>query len=179
MATPEIINIGALPNDGSGDPLRVAFQKINNNFANLFYTATTVTNFATSNNAPNQVIFEAPVSEFTQGMFQIKSWDPGSIDSIDIILSAQITNNQQGVKFTAYGTTFNGNAVATYDMDVSGSNVRILCSPLISNPLQHFISSQITYTGPNVPGLLVQLDGYVEGNVMSTENLIDISTESA
>ena len=28
----EIINIGALPNDGSGDPLRVAFQKINNNF---------------------------------------------------------------------------------------------------------------------------------------------------
>ena len=28
----EIINIGTLPNDGEGDPLRVAFGKINNNF---------------------------------------------------------------------------------------------------------------------------------------------------
>jgi hypothetical protein len=29
----EIINVGSLPNDGSGDPMRVAFIKINNNFA--------------------------------------------------------------------------------------------------------------------------------------------------
>lgn len=32
----EIINIGALPNDGSGDPMRVAFAKVNNNFSALF-----------------------------------------------------------------------------------------------------------------------------------------------
>lgn len=32
----EIINIGALPNDGTGDPLRVAFTKVNNNFSSLF-----------------------------------------------------------------------------------------------------------------------------------------------
>jgi hypothetical protein len=32
----EIINTGALPNDGEGDPLRVAFTKINNNFSELF-----------------------------------------------------------------------------------------------------------------------------------------------
>jgi hypothetical protein len=35
----EIINIGALPNDGSGDPLRVAFSKINNNFGELYLAA--------------------------------------------------------------------------------------------------------------------------------------------
>ena len=29
----EVINVGSLPNDGSGDPLRVAYIKINNNFA--------------------------------------------------------------------------------------------------------------------------------------------------
>jgi hypothetical protein len=28
----QLIKIGALPNDGTGDPLRVAFEKINNNF---------------------------------------------------------------------------------------------------------------------------------------------------
>lgn len=31
----EIIDIGELPNDGTGDPLRVAFDKINNNFSKI------------------------------------------------------------------------------------------------------------------------------------------------
>jgi hypothetical protein len=31
----EVIDIGLLPNDGTGDPLRVAFDKINNNFASI------------------------------------------------------------------------------------------------------------------------------------------------
>lgn len=35
----EIINVGALPNDGTGDPLRVAYQKINENFDQLFSAA--------------------------------------------------------------------------------------------------------------------------------------------
>lgn len=33
--TPLLIDIGSLPNDGTGDPLRVAFDKINNNTARL------------------------------------------------------------------------------------------------------------------------------------------------
>ena len=32
MTTPEIINTGDLPNDGAGDPLRLAFDKINTCF---------------------------------------------------------------------------------------------------------------------------------------------------
>jgi hypothetical protein len=36
MATLEVINIGASPNDGEGDPLRTAFQKVNNNFASMW-----------------------------------------------------------------------------------------------------------------------------------------------
>jgi len=31
----EIINVGELPNDGTGDPVRVAFIKINNNFSQI------------------------------------------------------------------------------------------------------------------------------------------------
>lgn len=34
--TQRIINVGTLPNDGTGDPLRVAFEKINLNFNELF-----------------------------------------------------------------------------------------------------------------------------------------------
>lgn len=32
----EIINVGAAPNDGEGDPIRTAFIKTNNNFTQLF-----------------------------------------------------------------------------------------------------------------------------------------------
>ena len=32
----EIINVGTVPNDGTGDPLRTAYIKCNNNFAELY-----------------------------------------------------------------------------------------------------------------------------------------------
>ena len=32
----EIINVGLVPNDGSGDPLRTSMMKINNNFQCTF-----------------------------------------------------------------------------------------------------------------------------------------------
>lgn len=38
----EIINIGSLPNDGTGDPMRVAFAKVNNNFFSLFTESSAV-----------------------------------------------------------------------------------------------------------------------------------------
>ena len=37
------VNIGANPGDGTGDPLRVAFNTINNNFANIASGNITVT----------------------------------------------------------------------------------------------------------------------------------------
>ena len=35
----QIINIGTLPNDGTGDPLRLAYGKINDNFDELYAAA--------------------------------------------------------------------------------------------------------------------------------------------
>lgn len=32
----EVINVGVTPNDGSGDPLRTAYQKCNSNFNELY-----------------------------------------------------------------------------------------------------------------------------------------------
>jgi len=40
--TYEIINVGAAANDGTGDPLRTAFTKTNDNFANLVVDVNTV-----------------------------------------------------------------------------------------------------------------------------------------
>lgn len=32
----QIINIGSSPNKGDGDPIRIAFDKVNDNFAELY-----------------------------------------------------------------------------------------------------------------------------------------------
>lgn len=177
MATLEVVNVGALPNDGEGDPLRVAFQKINNNFANLWQTSFQTSNTFSVGNTPAQVIFSVPVTSFTQGMFQIRSSNPDNNDSQDIMLQAQLTNNKDEVKFTGYGTSFSGNSITRYDMDVVGSNVRVTVNPLVDEVLLHFISSQITFIGVEEPGLMIELDGYPTSSVMSTENDLDITTE--
>ena len=41
--TQQIINIGSIPNDGTGDPARTAFTKVNSNFTELYAANTTLT----------------------------------------------------------------------------------------------------------------------------------------
>jgi len=178
MSEYEIINIGTLPNDGEGDPLRVAFGKTNNNFAKLFSTATETSNSYTTSGSANQVIFETSANTFTQALFAIRSKDPGTDDSQAIQIHAQINPAKDAVKFTGYGTTFFGNALASFDMDVLGGNVRLLCSPIGTQPLFHFISSQILFQGEEIPGLEIGLDGYVD-SVMTTEAGLPLSTEES
>jgi hypothetical protein len=45
-----IINTGALPNDGTGDPLRIAFQETNLNFNQVFAAGPVGSNIAIANN---------------------------------------------------------------------------------------------------------------------------------
>lgn len=173
----EYIRVGATPNDGQGDPLRVAFEKINNNFSNLFYTTTNTYTVYSVGIDPDQVILSFPVDTFTQGNFQIRSSITDTPDSQDITISAQITNNQQGVKYTGYGTTFNGNAVTRYSMDVSDGNVNIYVQPMQNEVILHFISAQISYIGNTVTGLNIALNDYVD-SVMGTEDNMEIITEN-
>lgn len=39
----QVINIGILPNDKSGDPIRTAFNKVNENFNELYTTTASYT----------------------------------------------------------------------------------------------------------------------------------------
>lgn len=172
----ELINIGAFPNDGTGDPLRVAFDKINNNFSNLFLTTFNTSLFTTTGIAPNQVILEVPAVSFMQGTFQIRSYDPNTSDMQNVTLSASITNNATGVKFTGYATTFDGNALCRYNMDVFDDSVRILVNPLQNVDIDHYISYQVT-DSTAVEGPAISLDGYPVGSIMGTEDDLEIITE--
>lgn len=154
MYSQQIINVGTLPNDGTGDPLRTAYQKINNNFSNLFTTFVNSTISYTIGDTQNQVIFEYPVSTFTQGQFYIESVIPETVHRQNVTLSAQLSADNASVKFTGYGSTFFGDPVTTYDMDVVSGNVRILVSPLSDVDSTHLVSSQIMWINPDdiVPG---------------------------
>ena len=173
----EYINKGATPNNGQGDPLRTAFSKINNNFSNLFFTTVSTSTAYTGGLAPGQVIYEYPANTFTQGSFQIRSSDPGTPDSQDITISAQLTSDSAAVKFTGYAITFAGNALTRYDMDISGGNIRILANPIANTYILHFIASQVTFIGEQSPGVEIGLDGYIN-SVMGTQDNDILTTEN-
>jgi len=173
----EYINVGATPNDGQGDPLRVAFEKINNNFSNLFYVGTVTNSTYSIGLTPNQVIFETPANMFTQASFQVRSSDTGTPDSQEITITAQISNDNSNVKYTGYGTTFFGNALTRYNMDVFDGNVRLMVNPIVDEVLLHFISAQITFIGDTANGLNIALDGYAD-SVLDTESEFEITTEA-
>lgn len=178
MSTQEIINIGTLPNDGAGDPLRVAFGKINNNFSSLFSTFVNTSDSYSVGNAAGQVIFETYANTFTMGEIFIYTADSATDESQTIQLFAQLNQTGDDVKFTGYGSTFFGNALTTYDMVVVGGNVQVLVNPLVDDTLFHFIGSQTMWVGANVMGMLLSLDGYVDA-IMTTEDNLIVETEQA
>jgi len=170
----QLVNVGTLPNDGEGDPLRVAFQKINNNFITLQQTSTNITSAVSVGTTANQVIFEYPADEFTQAMLQVQSYREDNNDSQNAMLSVQIYNDESDVKYTVYNLTSAGNWLTTYDMDVLNGNVRLLVSPIQDEVIQHFIAYQVTYAGDL--GLGVQMTSESGENIV-TENNTNITTE--
>lgn len=162
----EIIDVGNVANDGTGDPLRTAFQKVNNNFAFMQLASSNIADAVTLDDTPNQVIFAYSANIFTQGLFQIKSYNEDNNDSQQVLITAQINNDGTDIKFSGMGSTFFGNNVCTYDMSVNAGNIELKVSPLVNEVLNHFISYQITWTGSL--GL---------GSMLTTENESGLITE--
>jgi len=173
----ELVNIGAQPNDGEGDPLRTAFSKINNNFIWMQQTSTNITDSVTLDDTPNQVIFEYPTDAFTQSMIQIKSYREGTGDSQGAMLSSTIHNDANGIAYTVYNVTSVGTWLTTYAMDVSGGNVRLLVSPLVDDVVNHFISYQITWEGDLGTGVVLTTEA--TGGLTTEYGNALITTESA
>jgi hypothetical protein len=174
----EIINIGTVANDGEGDPLRTAFQKINNNFTQLFTAGFATYQFTTFDNAPNQVIFEIPASLFTQGTFQINSANPENNNSQNIVLVAGIYNDSTDVGWTGRNTIVNNNAVVSgYDIEIDpdSGNLQILVTPIPDATLNHLISAQVQVSD-FVLGMPL---GIEQGDVMlTTEGSLILTTEN-
>ena len=172
----QLVNVGGLPNDGEGDPLRTAFSKINNNFIYMQQTSSQLASAVTIGNAANQVIFEYPADEFTQALIQIHSYREDNNDSQNAFLGAALNNDGLDITFTSYGITNVGNWLVNYDMDVSDGNVRLLVSPLQNVSINHFIAYQITFAGDL--GLGVPMITENDQGIITETNTLQITTEN-
>jgi len=72
-----LVNLGGQPNDGTGDSIRDAFDKINTNFSEVYYDVSTVQSVVNSSTyVANQVStvenFNTTIADFaaTQALFQ-------------------------------------------------------------------------------------------------------------
>ena len=174
----EIINIGILPNDGKGEPIRTALIKIGNMFTELYKSDFSTFTEYTTGNTPGQVIFQAPASTFTQAKFQINSINPQTDSTQNVTIGASINHDTATIGFSAYGTVFTGAALTRYDMDLLNGNVRLMCNPLTTDTLVHFTSCQVTFPGLSLPGINVGMDGYPVGTLMITQDDLILTTES-
>lgn len=170
--TQEIINVGTTANDGQGDPLRVAFEKVNNNFTQLFQTGYSTTESVTFGNS-TQELFSIDANLFTEGTFQINSVDPNSQSSQNIIINSAIQNDLSNVKYTGQSSLTFGSYVSNYSMGVVGGNVVLYSTPFVTGQLNHFIAYQIQ-NNQYVPTLGIELE---QGNVLGTENLQQLNTQ--
>jgi hypothetical protein len=162
-----IINIGAQEDDGTGDPLRQAFDKVNTNFENLYMATGLAGGLTFANLADTPVTYVTDaflmVNDSGNGVAYAKV-TPGSDISVSVVdpnitvtLKEVLTGNRQ----------FVGNVTVTNGLTVSGpfvaaSGVNLSGNVVIDGNLQ-------------VTGNTVVKDTYINIDVVSTENQIFVS----
>lgn len=97
----QVINIGAVPNDGTGDSLRAAFGKVNTNFTELYDNVTAIGQIGTNNltqlaSIPlmishvvtNSLTFASVYNQWNGGLFQWVPNDPAGTNAWECFASS-------------------------------------------------------------------------------------------
>lgn len=137
----KVIGIGNSPNDGTGDDLRTSFDKINDNFTELFDASSATSNLDFSSNSL--------VSTNTNGQIIL---DPNGTG--DIVLSAD--TSVTGTLITTGAATFASSVIISGNLTVDGGTTSIESVTLqIDDPL---ISLNSSFTGASTidAGLVIE-----------------------
>jgi len=191
--TQQIIDTGEVPNDGSGDPLRLAFDKINNNFANLFALAPAASielvdpsQFPDDSSNSSNSNFSGNITINANNIYLGSSVPAIQEDPTALMLTfTQPIGPYYNQEYINVGATPNdgtGDPLRTafekINNNFSNGNVRLMVNPIVDQVLLHFISAQITFIGDTENGLNIALDGYTD-SVMDTEDEFEITTEAS
>jgi hypothetical protein len=180
----EIINVGAAPNDGQGDPIREAFTKCNDNFTELFSglggsnaisNGNSVVQISTANgNISMSVSGTANVAVVTPtGITVSNTVSAANIDAVNLVIN-NISSDDSTFITIEDGVIVNG--VISAAGNVTGGN--IFTAGLVSatgNIAGNFIlgnGSQLTgittnYSNANVAAFLPTYSGNITANAIS------------
>ena len=137
----EVINVGAFANDGTGDPLRTALVKTNNNFSRLFSTVGSVDTYTT--NTPGANLILAPTF------------------NANVLIgpnSALVANSTWFTSMTANNATFYGQIVTNTVYPIIGnlsgtaSSATVATTALYATTAGTAIAAQ-NFTGNNLPNV--------------------------
>lgn len=135
----QTINIGTLPNDTTGDPLRSAFTKINNNFAEQYSTV----NVTTLDDSPGCVLLTIPIGTVSHALLQITSRSTTTTAFQSQMMSVVLTNDAGDVAFTTFGALNNGANVADIYPELVPGNLQISCQALSNTAITHTITYRV------------------------------------
>jgi hypothetical protein len=159
--TYELVDVGAAPDDGNGDPLRTAYIKINNNFINLSQVGTTRITNGSSN-----VIIPVPDGNIYAGVANVSN-------VLTITNTGIIGKSVSAVGNIATGNYFIGNGYYLTDISQARSivygtsNVFI---PTIDGPVDTIVQGNLTLqASPNLVTVFGDLN--VTGNATISGNI--------
>lgn len=115
--TQQIVNVGGSANDGTGDPLRTAFTKINNNFTELYTTGAAGANFNLTDNDIAATNSNGNIRLVPNGSGKVIAVD----DSITISSSRTITTATGSAGDTTGMVAWDSNYVYVCVADYDGS----------------------------------------------------------
>lgn len=123
----QLINLGTYANDGTGDDLRVAFEKVNSNFTEI--DTLSITNAV--NLGAGQGLFAGKQGSPLLGdNLTFKSLVAGSnitltASGTEVVITSQFTTLTQNLNLNSNNITGTGNISITGSIDLAGGNLQV------------------------------------------------------
>jgi hypothetical protein len=113
--TQQVINIGAAANDSTGDPLRQAFTKINDNFSELYARGAAGSNFDLSDNDIEAINSNGGINLIPNGTGKVVVQDDSVTVAISRTISSSVGAAGDTVGMVAWNASYIYVCTANYD----------------------------------------------------------------
>ena len=160
----QIINLGDASNDGTGDPLREAFAKVNNNFANVWASGPVNTQVDISNNrvTTNETNVDLILAGNGIGNVTVASTTVPIVDgALDLGSTTRRFDEVHALYYYGNGSFLTG--ISSTGSDYSNANVAAY--------LPTYTGNLVSLTGPVVTTGNIVAQNVITGNVQATGTL--------
>jgi hypothetical protein len=121
--TQYVINIGALPNDGTGDPLRTAFNEVNLNFDQVFAAGPVLSNIQIANNTILVTNTNGNLVLATNGVGKIQA-AADVVPSVNLARNLGSSTQKWNTIYSQY-VTVSGDATVAGNLTVQGNIIQV------------------------------------------------------